>query len=359
MKIAMASLMALTALVLGVPALTQGERAEAGLESSRQDEGAKQGSMKDANKLYALVKKARNDLRAMREQAGLHAHPAGPHIDPAGHHAGDSPAQRKRERGEREGHEDGGRGERGHREGGERGERGHGEGGEKGKRRERGHREGGERGERGHGEGGEKGKRREGGERGHREGRERGEKGRGEENGNRIPKMTKHVKTYKNGARLTLQYNAVTQAFVGNVVNTTKKTLSQVRVEIHLSNGLELGPTKRIDLKAGATIPVELSALDQKFSHWVTHPEAGVEEGHGPGGEESEGHAAREKGEHGGEGRRERRGEHGGEGRREGGGEGESNRPGAALRPVYNQLQLLRGEMRAFKADLAAKKMKK
>ena len=133
--------------------------------------------------------------------------------------------------------------------------------------------------------------------------------------------------------------------------NTTNKTLSEVRVEIHLSNGLELGPTKRMDLKPGATIPVELSALDQKFTNWVTHPEAGVEEGHGPGGEETEGHAARERGEHGREGGGEARGEHGGEG-----GEGEGNRPGAAVRPLYNQIQLLRGEMRAFKADLAARK---
>lgn len=144
-----------------------------------------------------------------------------------------------------------------------------------------------------------------------------------------------------------------------------------MRVEIHLSNGVELGPTRRIDLKAGKSIPVELSALDQTFTHWVTHPEAGNEEAHGPGEEEDEGHSGREpRGEHsrreGGE--RSERGEHGdrehgerhGEGGERGhgeGGEGAGNRPGAAsLRPVYNQLQLLRGEMRAFNADLEAKK---
>lgn len=50
-----------------------------------------------------------------------------------------------------------------------------------------------------------------------------------------------------------------------------------------------------------------------------------------------EGHAAREKREHG-----------------EGGGE----RSATAFRPVENQLMLLRGEMRAFKADLKSKNAK-
>jgi len=327
MKIVIAALVALTAIGIGIPALARGE-AEEGLQQEQKS------SQNDAAKLYALVKKARADLREMRKQAGLHAHPTGPHIDPSGHHEGESPEAQERERGERGGHEDGARKERGE---GERGERGHREGRERG---EHGGREGRERGEHGG---------REGRERGHGE---RGEKGRGEESGKRIPKLVKHVKTYKNGARLTLQYNPVTQGFVGSVQNTTKNTLSQVRVEIHLSNGLELGPTMRVDLKAGATIPVELSALDQKFTSWVTHPEAGVEEGHGPGGEESEGHAAREVGEHGAAGGGEARGEHGGKG-----GEREGNRPGAgSLRPVHNQLQLLRGEMRVFLADLKAAK---
>jgi hypothetical protein len=321
MKTAIVALIALTAACFGIPALTQGDRAEA----HQQEQLGVQND--DADKLYALVKEARADLREMRKQAGLHAHPAGPHVDPQGHHANDSAAQRERERGEKAGHEDGG-----------------GEGGHEGRERdEHSGREG--RGE--HGEG------HEGRERGEHGGRETSH-GEGEKDNNRIAKGTQHDKVYRNGARLILQYNPNTQAFVGSVQNTTKKSLSQVRIEIHLSNGLELGPTMRVDLKAGATIPVELSALDQEFTSWVTHPEAGVEKGHGPGGEESEGHAARESGEHGGEGRDEGRGEHGGEG---GGGGG--NRPGAAFRPVHNQLQLLRGEMMAFKADLADKKKEK
>ena len=308
-----------------------------------------------ADNLYAEIKQSRKELREMRIAAGLHAHAAGPHIDPEGHHANDSPEQQARERNEGEGHEDGGGHERG-------GERGHREGGE------RGHREGGERGHR------------EGGERGHREGGEQSARA-----GDRIAKSAKHVLTYKNGARLTLQYNPAIQAFIGNVTNTTKKPLEDVRVEIHLSNGTELGPTKRTTVKPGQTIPVELGAFGEEFTHWTTHPEAGNEEAHGEGDEESEraggghggergGHAERERGEHGGKGshsERERgehrgergghaereRGEHGGEGggrghSHDGAGEGGHGVGDASLRPVYNQLQLLRGEMAAFAEDL-------
>ena len=52
----------------------------------------------------------------------------------------------------------------------------------------------------------------------------------------------------RNGARLILNYDASTSTFVGTVENTTNQTLSQVRVEVHLSNGTELGPTTPRDL---------------------------------------------------------------------------------------------------------------
>ena len=199
--------------------------------------------------------------------------------------------------------------------------------------------------------------------RGGQVGRERGAGG--EEGGAYLAKMTRQDEVFANGARLVLQFNPNTQAFVGSVTNTTARTLSQVRVEIHLDNGTELGPTKRIDVEPGRTIPVELGTFGNEFSSWVSHPEAGVERGHGAGGEEG----GEGRGEHGarGEGRGEGRGEHGG---REGGGEhggegggerggeadGEGARPSAlAYRPLYNQLQLLRGEMYAFRVELKAK----
>ena len=184
-----------------------------------------------------------------------------------------------------------------------------------------------------------------------REGREHGERGDGgEEGGAYLAKMTRQNEVFANGARLVLQFNPNTQVFAGSVTNTTAKSLSQVRVEIHLDNGTELGPTKRIDVGPGQTIPVKLGTFGNDFSSWVSHPEAGVEQGHGAGGEE------------GGEGRREHGGEaHGAEGGEvaEHGGEvpgREGARPrDLAYRPLYNQLQILRGEMHAFEVELKAR----
>jgi hypothetical protein len=152
---------------------------------------------------------------------------------------------------------------------------------------------------------------------------EHGESG-GEEGGNRLGKNKRWDET-RNGARLVIAYDERSQSFRGIVVNTTARTLSDVRVEVHLSNGVELGPTKRTDLKPGQRMPVELSAAGQEFTWWTTHPEHGSEEGHGPGHE----------------GRGDEHGKSGGD------------RPGdPALRPLYNQLQLLRQEIRMLGEDL-------
>jgi hypothetical protein len=64
--------------------------------------------------------------------------------------------------------------------------------------------------------------------------------------------------------------------------NTTNQTLSKVRVEVHLSNGIELGPTTLTDLAPDQTINVELSAAGQDFNKWSAHPEVGSSE-HGGG----------------------------------------------------------------------------
>lgn len=97
------------------------------------------------------------------------------------------------------------------------------------------------------------------------------------------------------GARLTLSYDAAANAFTGTVVNTTNATLPQARVEVHLSNGVELGPTRPVDLAPGESVAVRLTAGNQPFESWGAHPEVGggnVEDG----GEHSGG-----DGEHGGE----------------------------------------------------------
>ena len=77
------------------------------------------------------------------------------------------------------------------------------------------------------------------------------------------------------GARLVLQYDSATQTFVGTVTNTTQATLSRVRVEVHLSNGQELGPTTPIDLAPGQSISVSLPAVGEVFTTWGAHPEVG------------------------------------------------------------------------------------
>ncbi len=71
--------------------------------------------------------------------------------------------------------------------------------------------------------------------------------GEGEESGQQFAKdeTYDHV---RNGVRLKLAYDATTNAFVGTVENTTNQTVSRVRVEVHLSNGIELGPTTPSDL---------------------------------------------------------------------------------------------------------------
>lgn len=279
----------------------------------------------DAAKLYGLVKQAREDVRQLRLDAGLHPHPAGPHIDPEGHHADDSPAQRRREQAEGAGHEDA----QGHERGGDRrhAERERGE--HSTRSREGAHRER---------------------ERGEHTSRERGEN---REERSVMLRLAKHDKVYPNGARLVLQFNPNTEAFVGSVTNTTRRTLNDVRVEIHLSNGVELGPTWRTPLRPGATMPVELGAFGERFTTWTTHPE--TVSGHGESGEHSgPGHEARERGEHGGRGdrgqREDERGEHG----RESKGERRLKPAEAQLHPVYNQIRLLQGELKAFRADLAA-----
>lgn len=77
----------------------------------------------------------------------------------------------------------------------------------------------------------------------------------------------------RNGVRLTLTYDAGDNAFSGAVENTTTETLRQVRVEVHLSNGQELGPTPAADLGPGERREVALTATNRDFDRWTAHPE--------------------------------------------------------------------------------------
>ena len=79
----------------------------------------------------------------------------------------------------------------------------------------------------------------------------------------------------RSGVRLELRFDAASETFTGTVVNTTAEPVSQVRVEVHLSNGVELGPTPRISLAPGETSSVRLEAEGQRFEAWTTHVEIG------------------------------------------------------------------------------------
>ena len=79
----------------------------------------------------------------------------------------------------------------------------------------------------------------------------------------------------RSGVCLELRFDAATETFTGTVVNTAAEPVSWVRVEVHLSNGVELGPTPRISLVSGETSSVRLAAAGQGFETWTTHVEIG------------------------------------------------------------------------------------
>ena len=87
----------------------------------------------------------------------------------------------------------------------------------------------------------------------------------------------------RGGARLILNYDAASNSFNGTVENTTGNTLGQVRIEVHLSSGTELGPTAPVDLAPGEVMSVNLPATPETFTGWIAHAEVG---GGGEGGGE-------------------------------------------------------------------------
>ncbi len=106
-----------------------------------------------------------------------------------------------------------------------------------------------------------------------------------EESSTRYPLPTMPTTEYliqRNGVDLVLRYDATTQTFIGTATNTTKNTLSNVRVEIHLYDSAtstmaleELGPTPRMDLKPGESVSIHLpvTTKGQGFAFFAGHPE--------------------------------------------------------------------------------------
>jgi len=118
----------------------------------------------------------------------------------------------------------------------------------------------------------------------------------GEESGIELA-LNESYDEVRNGARLVLSYDAQSNSFNGTVENTTEETLKRVRVEVHLSNGKELGPTTPADLEPGERRDVKLTATNKDFDGWTAHPEVGISE-HGSG---------ERRGEHDRDGRSEQR----------------------------------------------------
>jgi len=79
----------------------------------------------------------------------------------------------------------------------------------------------------------------------------------------------------RSGVRLILSFDAQANAFIGTAENTTNSLASRVRVEVHLSNGTELGPTTPTDLAPGEVMNIHLPATTASFATWSAHPEVG------------------------------------------------------------------------------------
>ena len=74
-----------------------------------------------------------------------------------------------------------------------------------------------------------------------------------------------------------MRYDSKSNSFVGTVENIIQKTLRNARVEVHLSNGKELGPTTPTNLKPGEIMDVELKSSSRFFLKWSVHVEVDKE----------------------------------------------------------------------------------
>jgi len=110
----------------------------------------------------------------------------------------------------------------------------------------------------------------------HNEGGEgsEGSGGEGEEGGTQY-KITETCTEVRAGVQLNLAYDTSTESFVGTAKNVSTQTATKVRVEIHLSNGVELGPTTNVDLAPGNQTNIVLPAKGQTFATWSAHAEVG------------------------------------------------------------------------------------
>jgi hypothetical protein len=121
--------------------------------------------------------------------------------------------------------------------------------------------------------------------------------GQGEEDGTQLG-LDEIYDVERKGTHLVLKYDIDANAFTGTVENVSGEILERVRVEVHLSNGTELGPTTQVDLKPGELREILLAAGPDDFKGWSTHAEVGSgehsHEGEGEHGHSHDGEAAHE-----------------------------------------------------------------
>jgi len=79
----------------------------------------------------------------------------------------------------------------------------------------------------------------------------------------------------RSGVKLVIRYHSSDEEFRGTMTNTTDSPVSDARVEIHLSNGKELGPTPGTGVAGGENTDVTLDAAGQDFSWFSVHIELG------------------------------------------------------------------------------------
>jgi hypothetical protein len=99
----------------------------------------------------------------------------------------------------------------------------------------------------------------------------------GEESREKLALTDTYDKVRK-GVRLVMAYHRASSSFMGSVENVTDKTIKKVRVEVHLSTGVELGPTEPMDLAAGEKSGIKIEATGHVFDWWTTHAESGSSE---------------------------------------------------------------------------------
>ena len=140
-------------------------------------------------------------------------------------------------------------------------------------------------------------------------GRESSESGGEEEDRANSLALDETFDMVRSGARLVLNYDSANNSFEGTVKNTTDGVLNRVRIEVHLSNGTELGPTTPTEMAPGEVVGIDLPATPASFTSWIAHAEVGGGEKSESGGEHAGDGESRGGGEHGGV--RESGGEHG------------------------------------------------